>query len=173
MQFIQFNEIETLLKNYRHLKGLIQTLRLEIKRVWGIPEDDFIETAMFKKTQPDDIKIFSKGQTSDKTGNIAVSYKRQMEIETNQLLRKLKSELLLISTVVGKIEIAYKTLPEEMQQIIKLRYYENFVSGQIEQKLHLSKYQLNERRKQALKQMRITSRITMDDYNEGIKILKI
>ncbi len=173
MQYIRCQDVEFLLKNYRLLKGLFQSLRLEIRRTrGGINKDDYIESMVFKKTQPGDIKIYSKGKTSDKTGNTALSYEQQAKKETDRLLKELKDELLLLDTTIGKIEISYKMLPEELQQIIKLRYYENLTSYQVEYKLLLSKYQVNERRKQALKQMQITSRITINDYNKVVKILK-
>lgn len=117
--------------------------------------------------------IPTTGNISDKTGNVAINYQKNLKITQKELRR----DILLLSSVIQRIDVARHSF-SKLQAIILESYYWgdrktwNNVVNEIKEKsaYAISMRQAKEERKKAINKIVSTSKISIDDYNSIIRL---
>lgn len=127
MQIIRYHEIENLVKLYKTIAANMDCLLGEIAAIGESELDDYISGMALGNVGLDvDLGVaINKGNTtSDKTGNLGISYKNRFEAENEELFKELSKELNLMKNIVNKLDIGFKSIPEETRKIITLKYFD-------------------------------------------------
>jgi len=152
----------------------MECLKGEIAALSELEADDYISGMALGNVGLDvDLGVaVDRGHApSDKTGNIGISYKNRFETENLDLFKELSKEFNLMKNIINKIDIGFKSIPEETRKIITLKYLDKYNWYEIEDKTLLTKQQCQMRRKKGIETMRVISRITIEQYQELLKIL--
>ncbi|MDU5081227.1 hypothetical protein [uncultured Tissierella sp.] len=177
MQIIRYYEMEKLLGSYRDIEGAIECIKHELCELErGIDDtdvDDFIESLALKRVAFDGVKVRVEGHISDKTASTALNYRKKLEQENNQLLYKLREELFILQMVLDKINIGFRALPGEAREVIMYKYFEDLTWGDIEHKLYITKHRGTNIRKKGIERLCAICRITIKQYEEIMKLLKL
>lgn len=178
MEYIGYQEMETLLKSYQDIQGVIMTLKKELEHAAGeeVDTDDAILSMALKHSAPDNIISHTTGNITDKTANIAISYQKKLEDERKALIDELTQELTLLQLISDKMEIALSSLSETQRNIIEAKYFLHLdwytvLDKLAETKTYLSKYQAQTIRREAIERVTRIARITKIQYNQVIKLL--
>lgn len=175
MQIVRYHEMEKLLSLYKGIEGAIECIKHELYELGkGVDDNevnDFIEGMALKRAAYDDINVRVEGFISDKTASIALNYKEKLEHENKQLSLKLQEELFIFQIVLDKINIGFKSIPNEIREIIKYKYFDGLTWTDIEHKLYITKQKGHGMRKKGIERLCAISRITIKQYGEIIKLL--
>lgn len=174
MQIIRYHEIENLIKLYKTIVANMDCLLAEIATIGESELDDYISGMALGNVGLDvDLGVaIDRGHApSDKTGQLAISYNNRFENENLELFKELNEELNLIKNIINKLDIGFKSIPEETRKIIILKYFDRLNWYEIEDLTLLTKQQCQMRRKKGIETMRVVCRITIDQYQDLMRIL--
>lgn len=173
----RYHEMENLLKQYKGIEGASESIKYEL---YGFSEgvddndvDDFISAMTLKGKPFDYVAVDNGGYIGDKTGNIAMNYRKQLEKENEQLIKDLESELFILQLVLDKLNIGLRRLPSIQQQILWRFYVENKTWIEVLDLLddYISKDQAQRQRRDAIERLQVMCRITISQYQEVAKLL--
>jgi len=168
-ELIRKHELEALLKNLASIKATAETLRLQAQTFTEESEAEFIEGTNFKR-KLDGMPQATKNIV-DKTSKLAV--KLNKTDTTTEVLKEIYTDLLLLETVIQKLNIALNALRQDELKVIELRYFEGLAWIGIADEFLVSKATAQRLRSEALNKMRVVARIAIDDYNKIMKILNL
>lgn len=161
--------MEFLLKSYKELKVLIESIKYEVINLKkGVDENEVnehIEGKVLRKSAYDEVNVSSGGHISDKTSNIALSYRGELEKENNELLIKLQQELFTLQIVLDKLDIGLRGLPQETTNVIVCKYINNLTWNEIGDQMLVSRSQAQDIRKKGIERLRAICRITIVQYD--------
>lgn len=175
--YIREHEVERLLGLYNDLQGMTENIRLQIQNVIesSAATDDDILAAALPHNSFDGIPSYSKGTASDKTAKIALSYEKSLDLETREAIKELESELLLIQSVVAKLDIALSVLPVTHKEIVLLRYCKGLRWGEIDNIVNKDNYLMSisamkERGKEGIGRIAKICRIRIVEYEQVMRL---
>ena len=127
MVHINYQSVENLLKEYKALTALVESLKIELQLAYvkGAQEDDneVIYALVLGNRKIDDMPR-AANVISDKTFNVAISYRQSMKNSNYNEIKRLSQEILAISVVLEKIDVAINALTESEVSLIKSIYFE-------------------------------------------------
>lgn len=141
---------EEVLNKYQELKKEQAVLKFQLSRFKGITEDDIIESMTF--SHADGERVQTSG-VSDKTGKIAVNYKKIADRENDEWFSYLTSRLEYVNTEIEFFEFTVKGLPNGIGEIIWDMIVEGISWTVLEGKYHISHSTLARYRRSALKEL--------------------
>ncbi len=141
---------EEVLNKYQELKKEKTVLEFQLSRFKGITEEDIIESMTF--SHADGERVQTSG-TSDKTGKIAVNYKKIADRENDEWFSYLVSRLEYVKMEMEFFEFSVKGLSNGIGDIIADMVIESMPWVEIEDKYHISHATLGRYRKNALKEL--------------------
>lgn len=176
MQYVRVHEIEQLLSLYHDLQGMAQSTRIQIDNISGsgVTDDDIAALALHHATF-DETPSYSTGAATDKTARVALKYESTLNLEAQEVLKELQSELLLIEVVVDKLNIALSIIPMIQKNIITLRYCDglkwNAISDGINKDGYvMSKSAAKTRCREGIDRLSKIVRVTIDEYEQVMKL---
>lgn len=171
--YIRYHEAERLFIMYPVLKSMLESLQICLQT--SIERDSLDEDIyeLCVGSHAGSTSIPTVGNISDKTGNVAINYNKNLKITQKEL----KRDILLLSSVIQRINVARHSF-SKLQAIILESYYwgerETWqgVVNEIKEKspYTISIRQAKEERKKAINKIVSTSKITIDDYNLVLKL---
>lgn len=138
------------LDKYQDLKKEHTVLKFQLSRFKGITPDDIIESMTF--SHADGERVQTSG-VSDKTGKIAVNYKKIADRENEEWLSYLISRLEYVETEIEFFEYTLKGLSNGVGEIMWDMIVECMRWNDIEEKYHISHATLGRYRKSAIKEL--------------------
>ena len=135
------------LDKYQELKKEQTVLKFQLSRFKGISEDD---TMTF--SHADGERVQTSG-VSDKTGKIAVNYKKIADRENEEWMSYLISRLEYVEAEIEFFEYALKGLSSSVGEIMWDMVVECMGWNEIEEKYHISHATLGRYRKNAIKEL--------------------
>lgn len=138
------------LDKYQELKKEQTVLKFQLSRFKGISEDDIIESMTF--SHADGERVQTSG-VSDKTGKIAVNYKKIADRENEEWISYLISRLEYVEDEIEFFEYTLKGLSNGVGEIMWDMVIECMSWGEIEAKYHISHSALGKYRKNAIKEL--------------------
>lgn len=138
------------LDKYQELKKEQTVLKFQLSRFKGISPDDIIESMTF--SHADGERVQTSG-VSDKTGKIAVNYKKIADRENEEWMSYLISRLEYVEAEIEFFEYALKGLSSGVGEIMWDMVVECMAWNEIEEKYHVSHATLGRYRKSAIKEL--------------------
>jgi len=135
------------LDKYQELKKEQKVLKFQLSRFDGVTERDIIESMTFSHV--DGERVQTSG-TSDKTGKIAVNYKKIADKENEEWLKYLISRLEYVEAEIDFFEYTVKSLANGIGDIMWDMVVECMSWNAIEEKYHISHATLGRYRKTAI-----------------------
>lgn len=141
---------EEILNKYQELKKEQEVLEFQLSRFKGITETDIIESMTF--SHADGERVQTSG-VSDKTGKIAVNYKKIADRENDEWFSYLVSRLEFVNMEIEFFEFTVKGLSNGIGDILWDMVVECMSWVEIEDKYHISHATLGRYRRNALKEL--------------------
>ena len=138
------------LNKYQELKKEKTVLKFQISRFKGVSADDIISSMTF--SQADGERVQTSG-VSDKTGKIAVNYKKIADRENQEWFSYLMARLEYVETEIEFFEHSLKGLSGGVGKIMWDMVVECMPWNEIEEKYHVSHATLGRYRKSAIKEL--------------------
>lgn len=178
MDYIRYHEVEKLFEFQPTLEGMLESLSVDLiaaraKEPTGTDEDYIYNLCIGNKALDN---LPPTGKITDSTSNIAINYIKIMRRNKNEVKNELKREMLEISLVIDKLNIAFRRLTPSQQQILKLCYWEKKTWKETmecikEKNQYISLRQAQEQRRAALEKMTSIAKITIDTYKCIMKLI--
>lgn len=165
MDYIRPIELEKLLTNYQALTGLLESLTLQLETMFDENVDEIIQSMVFKRNL--DGLPRGKGSISDRTGDIAVNLHADIKSEAREVCQ----ELLLVESIIKKIDVSLRAIRPAERQIIELRYFQGLTWTEIAGKVISSPSQVKRRRNEILVKMTAVCRIPIEAYRKVMQLL--
>lgn len=175
MQYIGYAQMEKLLFSYSEIDALLKTLKLELETISSkedIDFDDFIYSQTIKDRTFNSVPVRGTGNITDKTGDIAITYKQQAFKEHIKLKNEIKDEILDITCILEKINISLNGISQNQREIIKRFYFDRLTWKQIAKELKIVERSAQFLRRKGINKMVSIARINVDLYNKVIGILE-
>lgn len=138
------------LNKYQELKKEKTVLKFQISRFKGVSADDIIGSMTF--SHADGERVQTSG-VSDKTGKIAVNYKKIADRENQEWFSYLMARLEYVETEIEFFEHSLKGLSDGIGEIMWDMVVECMAWSEIEEKYHVSHATLGRYRKSAIKEL--------------------
>ena len=138
------------LNKYQELKKEQKVLQFQISRFKGVSIEDIIETMTFSHAEGDRVQT---SDVSDKTGKIAVNYKKIADRENDEWFSYLVSRLEYVNEEIEFFEYTVKELSDGIGSIIWDMVIACMSWTEIEEKYHISHATLGRYRKNAIKEL--------------------
>jgi len=173
MSYIRYHEMENLVKNYKTLEAMKQSLIIQLQ-TFSIDTNEHIHGAFFGGGDPG--MNVQSNKISDNTYNIANSYRSNIENDYKSTLKEIKDEFMIVELILDKLELALRRLPKLQREIILLYYCEELqwdalLEKMEENKMFVCKRQAQRYRKLALSKIRTISMIQLDAYEKVIQLI--
>lgn len=139
--YIRGHEVEQLLSLYNALYGMSQSIRLQMDTIKGneVTDDDILGMALPHRDF-EDIPSYSQGVISDRTAKTALKYETSLNLEVQEALKEMREELLLIETVIAKLDIALSIISPIQKEIVTSRYCKGLKWDEIDIIINKDKY---------------------------------
>jgi hypothetical protein len=140
LEYIRFHETEQLFKAWPVLEAILESKKVDLLMARSksrnkenlASDEDYIEGMVFGNK--DISGVPPVGSISDTTANIAANYSKVMRQdkakyadEWREFAEEVGEEYFVIAPVLDKLRIAFKSLTNMQQNILKLYYWENKV----------------------------------------------
>lgn len=141
---------EEILNKYQKLKKEQEVLEFQLSRFKGITETDIIESMTF--SHADGERVQTSG-VSDKTGKIAVNYKKIADRKNDEWFSYLISRLEYVNDEIDFFEYAVKGLSGNIGEILWDMVDKGMSWAEIEGKYHICHSTLGKYRKLAIEEL--------------------
>lgn len=175
-EYVRNHEIERLLSLYHDLQGMAQSIRIQIDSIKGseVTDDDILGMALPHRDF-EGIPNYSQGVASDKTAITALKYEKSLTTEAQGALKELRAELLLIGTVVDKLDIAMSVIPTAQKEIIVSRCcnglkWNEIIDGINKDGYIMSTSAAKTRCREGIDRLSKIVRITIDEFEQVMKL---
>jgi len=171
--YIKQKQVEGLLKSYSLLTAILNSLHVELQAAY-VTEPDSDEGEVIYALVVGNRRLDGMPKPpyvmSDKTCNVAFIYKQVSAHTTNAIIKRLSRDILQISTVLEKLDIAIDSLNKEQRKAID-KYYLNkepvVRSGNLNDERRMKR-----ERRNALDIIAKVMRLSMDRYFEVMEKLR-
>jgi Txe/YoeB family toxin of Txe-Axe toxin-antitoxin module len=170
-------QMEELLIIYPELVAMQKSLKIEFQDInarQSIDDDDGYEYIYSHTVKRDVVNLPSgyTGVVTDKTGNIASTYKKAIKKELKQAIKDISEDLLNITTIVEKLDVGMASLYGRRKKIISQLYWDQMSWKQIAKQNFVSERTAQTERNKALEKLIRVSMITLNMYGRIIKKFK-
>jgi len=142
--------VEYLLKNYNEIKCEIELLKLELKQRYEVTPVDIIQVLNFRKPQGE--RVQTSG-TSDKTGNVAMVFKKLAQRLNETEERDIKKSITATELEIARLDVCIEHLDDRLQRAIRCLYFEKKSWRETCSEIYISEKTLSKYRKKALKEI--------------------
>jgi len=163
---IRAQELDNLLRLRGLLHEMLKVLKMQIETLKHDGKEDAIYACMVNRSL-DGMPL--SGRIQDRTAKV-VENPGQVSRERRSAIRELTAEVLLISTVVDRLELAKRLLRPVEREIIYLRYDKELTFQQMAANTGMSKERIKQSYGQALERMSQTCGIQQNEYQKTLKI---
>ena len=178
LNYISYQEAEKLFEVWPMLERIKENSAIETKLIEAVKNeniDEWIYSLAIGNKVLDDLP--HPHTNSSPTERIAMSYAKTIEHELLDTSEEVKKEIMLLFLVDIKLKIAFDGLTPLQQKILKLFYWEKKTWAEIlsqlaKEKEYLSKHQAQVQRKEGIRRLAITSRITVKVYEDVMRIIE-
>jgi hypothetical protein len=171
--YIRYHEIEKLFSLWPMLEDILKSLSLDLfilRKTKSIEiSDEYIYSMCVGNKVLDDMP--PTGKIGDSTGSIASNYSKIMRYDRKDTRIDISEEVVKISLIIAKLDIAFNRLNILQKQILSLYYWDEKSWEDIVSMLNVSKIKAQEERKNAIEIMVDVSLITIEAYEEVVKIV--
>jgi hypothetical protein len=182
LDYIREQETERLFIAWPLIKSTKESLTLDLKAILAktkieANEDyDYIYSLVTGNRVMNDMPPANTNAISKPTENIALNYSGAINRDTKNTKNELKEELFELWLVDEKLTRAFQSLPPLKQNILKLFYWEMKTWDEVLEELKLGKqfygkHQARKHKKDAIRQLSITLRISIETYENVMKIV--
>ena len=154
-------DIENLLKNYRGWKKKITLLEFERNNPSRATELEVLGGLALARPLIEGAGL--SGHISDKTMQIALSFRDKTERMNCGTLLDIDQELEILQTRIDKLDFYVSQLDEKQAEVIRGHYFEGKSWAHLQKKLHISSRTLSNRRNGGLDAL-----IAMGEYLEKV-----
>lgn len=178
-EYVREHEVEKLLSLYNDLQGMAETIKIQMSGLESSKAtDDDIEAMALKHATFDDTPSHPPGAITDKTSRIALKYESTINHEMHDAIQELEEELLLIQSVVAKLDIGLSVISPIQKEIVTSRYCRGLKWDEIEDAINKTEYIMSAssaktRCKEGLKRLCIVSRISISEYQAVMKLFNL
>lgn len=179
MDFIRYHETEQLYEAWPYLQDLLENLSLDImaakaKGSMGTA-DEYIYTMVIGNKVLSDMP--PTGRLSDSTENVAEKYRKVMACDRKKVNSEIGSDIVEVSIVISKLEIAYRRLAFIQRKVLELYYWEDHTWKEIaeilkEDKIYYSIRHIQDKRRTAIEKMTSILKITVETYGRVMKMVE-
>lgn len=174
--YIRAHEAENLYKLLPTLKDILESLKITLNSI-SIDKDEGIYAASMATKIPDG-SVPTCGNVSDKTGNLAISH----PLRAKSYRKELTEDILKLSTIIQKVELAFNSLSKRQRSTIELYYLSEMTWAMVvdalkndktiaQDKRDITIRTAKEERKKAIRKMVSISKVLVEDYNYVIKLV--
>lgn len=149
-----FEKATNMLMNYRDLVQKARQLEFEVNNYKPAASgEDMIDSMTFSRTLSERINSVHRGQTGDKTGDIAVSYSEKTARINLLLKQELIDELRLIQQDICRIEQYIDILEREYSSVLRMLYVEGLTYAETSEKAKMSISAVNNNRRKGIERL--------------------
>ena len=180
VKYISYIQTEILVRNWKTLQGIRESLALDIQSLGEKPSqeeiDDYILTQVVGNKVMSDIP--PSGSISDTTANTSASYKQIIKSGHSNALRSLREEKLCIELIDDKLNIAFRRLTVLQRRILTLFYLESKTWTEVlselkEEKHFISRSNAQKYRRVSIEKVCSISKITTDVYLKAMNLVEV
>jgi hypothetical protein len=174
MGYIRYLEVRELYSKKTLLVALLESLQVDLAafgKMDALTYDAYYTGAVGNHVLSDTPHP-PAGLTSDKTGNMATTYRGTLLYEKKETKHDIRCEVLEISTVLEKLTIAYNVLNKREKEMLQLKYLEEYTWREV-----ASQFKVVERNAQlvcekAFRKMAGVIRLDFTQYDAVMKLLE-
>ena len=181
--YIRNEEMKQLLAMVPDLRNMKLSLEAELKRLQAFEKDmdsEYIESATFGNCVLSDMPFSNTNETSDKTGDIAASYQKQITNEAREIKKSIKEvirEKYNIEVVLDKVELGMRSIGESQRKVLELKYFQCYTWNEILRELdsdksYYSKTQVQRIVKSSVSKLTTITLIDREIYENVISLLE-
>jgi hypothetical protein len=163
--YINYQQVEELLKSYHVIESMINSLQVELQTAYieGMEESDneVIYALVVGNRQLDGVPK-PPYRFFDKTFNIMYMYKKEAANTNNAKIKRLSREILELSMVLEKIDIAINCLDLYQQEVVNKLYIPKKVSPAIID--YVEERRIKRERRKVLETMATVMRLPEEVY---------
>jgi len=142
--------IERIMKEYPQMVMERTCLQHQIRNFTGITETEMIDTMYFKQPEGERVQTSS---VSDKTANIAITYRMKMERINKEWQEHLEKKYAIISDEITFFESALVSLSGSLSDIITDMVIYGLTWDELTSKYHISRTMVAKHRKKAIREL--------------------
>lgn len=176
MAYIGYQDTENLLSSYNMLEAILESLTVELDAFDKEDELDIdteIAGMTFAGHAPSDMPRPPEGHTSDNTAKIAVNLRGIAADRDRATRNEIKREILVVNTILQKIQIAFKRIPKIQREITWAFYIEDLTWKEISKRFHIMDRYAQKHRQIAIRRISKIAHIDIDTYKKAIDLIKI
>jgi len=118
------------------------------------------------------------GKISDSTGNIAENYRKLMKYDRKTVKREINIDIIEVSLVISKLQIAYRRLSFLQRRVLELYYWQELSWKEIAEALkhddlYYSVRQIQERRRTGIEKMTGVLMVTIEAYEYVVGLVSV
>lgn len=144
--------VEKIMKNYSQMVMERNCLKNQIKNFIGVSETEMINSMSFDRPEGERIKT---SNISDKTANIAITYKNKMNRINQEWLDHLEKKYAIISEEIIFFESAITSLSGNLSEIMMDMIVGGLTWDDLSYKHHISRTMVAKYRKKAIRELEI------------------
>lgn len=168
--YIDNQRLIKLLEQYPSLEHRIEILILDLQRLVNNHSDfdEQIYSLIIGNKGLDGMPFPAAGNTSDKTGNVAISYLSILENRENEAVKEVIEDLITIQAVKKKMDIAFNSLLKEMREVVFYKCCEVKPWKEICKELHIDRRKGQHLKKVGLERLCKMIRIDTKEYQKVV-----
>lgn len=139
--------VEKMIKEYPTFVEKRKVLKIQLDNFNGITDEDIITAMCF--SHPDGERVQSS-ELSDKTGKVAIAYKRRKSRMNDEIYSYLLKEYERLDEEITFLEVAIKELPEELSEVMRTLVLEGSTWDDTEYSSCQARSTLSTKRKKAI-----------------------
>jgi len=179
LAFIRYHETEKLFTAWPKLEIILESLSIDLNIVRSKDstgtDDEYIYNLCIGNKVIDTMP--PTGKISDSTYNIATNYGELMRCDRKTVRRELKDDLLEISVVLDKMQLAFRRLPFLQRWILDLYYWQGKTWNEIVELVHAGgryygKRQVQEKRRAGIERMKNVMQVNVRIYERIMGIVE-
>jgi len=175
MRQLTFKEVETLLRLYPRMQGLLKSLQIDLQTIelsTGLESEESVIYGMAAGGRKlDGLPHPPEGNTSDKTAKVALSYRKVMDRDKHRTAMEIVHDISIITMWLDKIDSALATLDEKARKIVTDFYIYGKDYAEITFELPMSKVWFFTIKRQAVESIVPIMKTGVDDAYE--RVLKL
>lgn len=173
MAYIRYHEVEKLFTAWPELEVILHSLSLDLIAVrtnysMGT-DDDYIYSLCMGNKAIDNMP--PSGRISDSTGNIAANYGFLMWHDRRAVKTELTGDVLELSLVIEKMQLAFRRLSPLQREILALYYWESKTWREVAETVNCNVGQVQDKRYCGIEKMRRVMKIPIETYGRIMRIV--
>ncbi len=175
MRQLTFAETENILRLYPRLQVLFKNLQRRLEEIVWLEELESDESVIYAMAtggrKLDGLPHPPEGNTSDKTAQVALSYRKAMKRNKKEVELEIRRDLVSLNTWIKNVEDGLELLNEKERQIITDFYFHNKTSTEIMGEVFIGRTEFFKTKEEAVKKMMSCMHTNLEDAYE--RVLKL